>query len=70
MKSTHVFSRETPRAKPVRGGTTKCSRCDQPRMPSLAYCREHHAAYQREWRKARAEELRRLRALHGDSHAG
>lgn len=67
---THVFSRETKRARPVPGGTTKCSRCDQARMPSLTYCKAHHAEYQREWRKRRNDEFHRLRAIAalGENH--
>jgi hypothetical protein len=44
----------------ARRGTTKCPHCDQPRLEGHAYCRQHHAAYQKAWR---AKERARIKAL-------
>lgn len=45
-----------------RRGTTKCPHCDEPRVAGHAYCREHRAQYQKEWRKKQRDELQRIRA--------
>lgn len=43
-----------------RRGTTKCSRCENPRLETSAYCRDHHNAYRKEHR---ARERARIKAL-------
>lgn len=52
--------REHYRAKPVKGGKSKCSRCDAEHAPGSAYCASHRAEYQRVWR---AKERARIKAL-------
>lgn len=44
----------------ARRGTTKCSHCDNPRLATSAYCRDHHNAYRRQHR---ARERARIKAL-------
>lgn len=56
------LSRGTLRAKPVSGGTMKCSRCSNNRLPGNSYCRPCKNKYQRSWSAARNEELKSLRA--------
>jgi hypothetical protein len=70
--SSHELSREThSRRRAVRGGTTICSRCDQPRCAGSAYCRDHRNEYQRAWRADLALEIERLRAISkGQSNGG
>jgi hypothetical protein len=72
------ISRETSRARPLRGGKTGCSwvGCSEDHAPGSGYCRTHKAEYMRGWRKSQAEEraakdeeLKRLRAVHGDAGA-
>lgn len=46
-------------------GTTKCSRCESPRLETSAYCREHHNAYRREHRKAERARIKALEAALG-----
>lgn len=53
-------SRETQGRLRARRGTTKCPHCDNPRLEGHAYCRAHHAAYQKAWR---AKERARIKAL-------
>lgn len=65
-ESSRSFSRETSgRARPIKGGKTKCSHCDNPHAPGSAYCATHRAEYQRGWRKAQREELLALRKMVG-----
>lgn len=40
-----------------------CSHCDEPRAPGRAYCAVHWAGYQRNWKRARAREFKRLKAM-------
>lgn len=35
-----------------------CARCDQPRLRSGGYCRDHNLEYQRAWREQRREHSR------------
>jgi hypothetical protein len=65
MELSRSISRETQRSRPVRGGKSTCcwSGCDEPHAAGSGYCPTHKAEYMRAWRKAQAEELKRLRAL-------
>jgi hypothetical protein len=45
--------------------TTKCPHCDQPRLSTHAYCREHWNAYQREWRTKERARIKALEAAVG-----
>jgi hypothetical protein len=49
--------------KPAENGHGNCARCDSPKLPGSAYCRNHKNAYQRDWLKARTEELKLLRSI-------
>jgi hypothetical protein len=50
------------RRKPVMGGTSICSKCDQPRVHSSSYCRVHKNEHAREWLKRRTAEFHQLKA--------
>lgn len=53
------------RSRPVRGGKATCSLCDKPHAPGTGYCKEHHAAYMREWRKRERDRIKALEAQVG-----
>jgi hypothetical protein len=58
--------------KTVRHGGTLCSNCYKkpPRKPGQGYCTDCHNAWNRAKSKAEREELKRLRALHGENSHG
>lgn len=62
VNGSHDASRVTRRS-PVHGGTSICSRCDQPRAKGVNYCAEHRNEVQRTWRAKASRELKQLREI-------
>lgn len=58
-------SRETSTRQRARRGTTKCPHCDKPRCESSAYCKDHRAQAQREWRARQKAKFQALQAAVG-----